>query len=245
MKNKENWKPKRFTKDAKGRIIGTHNHKIIGHSYEPMIKKYATGILADIGCGDVPYYHFYKDLVEDNICIDWENSSLELSFLDHHADLNKPLTFLESNSFDTVLSTDVLEHIHEPALLFSEMTRILKSNGHLILAVPFLYWIHDNPHDYHRYTHFMLREFCKKNNLEVVELEAYGGLPEIIFDLIYKGYGYFNLPLKSFFYPCFNFLGRFMSKRGFVKRMSINSRPTFPMGYILVARKNNKVVNKT
>jgi SAM-dependent methyltransferase len=237
MKNKEKWEPKRFTKDSKGRIIGTHNHKIIGNSYEPMIKKYASGMLADIGCGDVPYYNFYKDLVKDNICVDWENSSLELSFLDYHADLNKPISFLETNTFDTVLSTDVLEHIHEPALLFSEMNRILKPEGHLILAVPFLYWIHENPHDYHRYTHFMLREFCKKNNLEVIELEAYGGLPEIIFDLIHKGYGFFNLPMKSLFYKSFNGIGRMLSKVGFIKRMSIRSRSTFPMGYILVARK--------
>lgn len=238
MKNKDSWKPKRFTKNSKGKIIGDHMDKIIGKSYEPVIKKYAAGLLADVGCGDVPYYHFYKNQVEDNICIDWENSSLELSFLDHYADLNKPMTFLESNSFDTVLSTDVLEHIHEPALLFSEMTRILKPNGHLILAVPFLYWVHANPHDYNRYTHFMLEEYCKKNDLEVVKLEAYGGLPEIIFDLIHKGYNYYNLPLKSIFYPCFNFIGRLFSKVGFVKRMSMNSRATFPLGYILVARKN-------
>jgi SAM-dependent methyltransferase len=237
MRNKEKWKPKRFTKDHKGRIIGTHNHKIIGHAYEPAIKKYASGKLADIGCGDVPYYHFYKDNVTDNICIDWENSALELSFLDHHADLNKPLDFLESESFDTVLSTDVLEHIHEPALLFSEMTRILKKEGYLILGVPFLYWIHDNPHDYHRYSHFMLREFCKKNNLEVVQLEAYGGLPEVLFDLTFKGYNFFNLPLRNTFNKVFGWIGAFLSRRNFVKKMSARSKNIFPMGYVLVAKK--------
>lgn len=237
MKNKEKWTPKRFTRDSKGRIIGTHNHKIIGNSYEPIIRKYASGILADIGCGDVPYYHFYRDNIQDNICVDWENSTLELSFLDHHADLNKPLDFLDSNSVDTVLSTDVLEHIHEPALLFSEMARILKPNGHLILSVPFLYWIHEKPHDYHRYTHYMLEGLCKKNGLEVIELEAYGGLPEIIFDLLHKGYGFYNLPGKAIYYAILNALGRVLSRMGIVKRMSLRSRTTFPMGYILVAKK--------
>lgn len=238
MKNIEKWKPTRFTKNIKGRIIGTHNHKIIGYTYETIIKNYAKGRLADIGCGDVPFYHFYKDLIDENVCIDWENSSLELSFLDYHADLNKPLTFLEDDSFDTVLSTDVLEHIYEPAMLFSEMTRILKPGGHLILGVPFLYWIHSRPHDYHRYTHFMLREFCAKNNLEVINLDAYGGLPEIIFDLIHKGIGFYNLPAKRFFYGILNPTGRILSRFGFVKRLSTKSKLTFPMGYTLVAKKN-------
>jgi SAM-dependent methyltransferase len=237
MKNIEKWKPKRFLRDKKGRIIGTYNHKIIGNAYEPVIKKYATGVLADIGCGDVPFYHFYKDQVTENICIDWGNSALETSFLDYEADLNTEMNFLKDQSFDTVLCTDVLEHIYKPELLFSEMTRILKPKGRLILTVPFLYWIHANPHDYHRYTQYKLKEFCASNKLKVIELKAYGGLPEILFDLTSKGYSYYNLPFKKVFYFFWNGLGNFLSRRNFVKKMSNNSRDTFPMGYVLVAEK--------
>jgi len=237
MKNIDKWKSNRFNRDKKGRIIGSYMHKIIGNAYEPAIKKYSKGLLADIGSGDVPYYHFYKDLITGNICVDWENSSLEISYLDHAADLNKGLNFLTSSSFDTVLCTDVLEHIYRPELLFSEMARILKPNGHLILTVPFLYWIHDSPHDHHRYTDHKLKEFCINNNLEVVHLSAYGGLPEIIYDLIHKGYGFYNFPLKKVFYFFWNRIGYFLSNRKFVKRLSLNSRNTFPMGYVLVASK--------
>jgi SAM-dependent methyltransferase len=238
MKNIEKWAAKRFVRDAKGRIIGTHNHKIIGNAYEPVIREYANGRLADLGCGDVPFYHFYKNNITENICVDWGNENKGISFLDHEADLNTKIDFLASDSFDSVLCTDVLEHIHQPELLFSEMARILKSNGHLILTVPFIYWIHDSPHDYHRYTNYKLREFCKKNNLEVVKLEAYGGLPEIIYDLVHKGYSYYNFPAKRIFYWFWRNFGTFLSKRKFVKRLSESSKPTFPMGYTLVARKN-------
>lgn len=237
MKNAEKWKPKRFTKDKKGRIVGTYMHKIIGNAYEPIIRKYSKGLLVDVGCGDVPYYHFYKDIVTNNICVDWANSSLETSFLDYEQDLNKGLDFLKNDSFDTVLCTDVLEHIYRPELLFSEMARVLKPNGHLILAVPFIYWVHDNPHDYHRYTHFKLEEFCSNNKLKVVELNTYGGLPEIIYDLVDKGYSYYNFPLKRIFYFFWRGVGAFLSKRNFVKRLSKSSTATFPMGYILVATK--------
>lgn len=237
MKNIDKWKPTRFTKDKNGKIIGTHMHKIIGHAYEPVIRRHAKGLLADVGCGDVPYYHFYKDLVSDNICVDWANTSFETSFLDHYADLNSGLDFLQTGTFDTVLCTDVLEHIHRPEVLFSEMTRILKPGGHLILTVPFLYWVHDNPHDYHRYTHFKLREFCSHNKMEVVELNTYGGLPEILFDLVHKGYNYYNFPFKKVFYFLWERLGYFLSRRRFVVKLSNNSKATFPMGYVLVAKK--------
>jgi SAM-dependent methyltransferase len=237
MKNVEKWRPYRCVKDENGKIIGPYMQRIIGNTYEPVIIKYAKGQLADIGSSNVPYYHFYKDLITDNTCVDWGNSLSENSFLDYEADLNKGLDFLANDSFDTVLCTDVLEHIYRPEVLFSEMARILKPNGNIIVGVPFMYWIHEDPHDYHRYTHNKLKEFCTNNNLEVVQLNAYGGLPEIIFDLIQKGYGYYNFPLKKMFYFFWNGFGKFMSKRKFVQRLSVNSRSTFPMGYVLVAVK--------
>lgn len=237
MKNTDKWVAKKFLRDRKGRIIGTYNHKIIANAYEPIIKKYSKGVLADIGCGEVPYYLFYKELISENVCVDWANSLHNISFLDYEADLNKPMDFLKSDSFDTVLCTDVLEHIHKPALLFSEMCRILKPGGHLIIAVPFLYWVHEAEHDYHRYTQYMLRQFCSENKMEIMELHAFGGLPEVLYDLVYKGYNYYRLPAKSLFYFFWRNLGTFLSKRSVVQRLSQSSRSTFPLGFILVARK--------
>src|SRR5687768_13558274 len=89
MKNKELWKPTHYNPDRLGKMTGTHMHKIIGYAYEKRIRQYATGVLADVGCGLVPYYSIYKDLVDDVICIDWDQEGTGVSFLDHIADLNK------------------------------------------------------------------------------------------------------------------------------------------------------------
>lgn len=236
MRNTELWKQNRFNKDSKGRIIGTHMHKIIGHAYEKIIKIHASGILVDVGCGDVPYYYIYKDIVTDNICIDWESADT-VKFLDHVVDLNNGIIPLNSNSADTVLCTDVLEHISNPESLFSEMTRVLNINGKLILTVPFMYWIHTAPHDYHRYTKFKLQDFCNKNGLDVLSLEEYGGLPEIIYDLIWKGYYYYNFPFKRIFLFILRILGRFLYNRKVVKKITLQTKEFFPLGYILVAQK--------
>jgi len=235
MKNKEQWTPKR-NRNESGEIIDNHMQNIISKSYHKAIKKYASGLLGDIGCGDVPYFDLYKDLITDNICIDWENSILEISHLDISTDLNGILP-IEDNKFDTILCTDVLEHIHDPALLMSEMTRILKPGGKIIIGVPYYYWIHGIPHDYHRYTQYMLKKFCENNKLKILELETYGGYPEILYDLFYKGYNFYNLPMRRFFNFCLKRLAKFLSKRKFVKNMSERSKETFPLGFTLIAQK--------
>jgi len=236
MKNKDKWSPSNFQRDASGRILDTHMHKIIGKAYGKVIREHSSGLLADIGCGSVPYYNMYKDLVTDNVCVDWGKEDGEVSYLDYVADLNKEIP-LESDQFNTIVCTDVLEHISNPALLFSEMSRIMKKEAKIIITVPFMYWVHDAPYDYHRYTRFMLSEYCNRNQLNVLSVEEYGGLPEILYDLVYKGYIFYNLPLRKAFLYCWKVLGTFLYRRSFVKRWSARSRETFPLGYVLVAQK--------
>ena len=237
MKNKELWKPSQIQKTADGKFIGSHMHKILGYSHEPIIRKYAKGILADVGCGNVPYYLLYKDYVDDNICVDWGREDGEISFLDHVADLNRDKIAIDTNAVDTILCTDVLEHISQPEHLFSEMARIMKPGGHMILTVPFMYWIHDSPYDYHRYTKFKLADFCERNGLEVVEISKYGGLPEVIYDLIYKGFNYDYIPMKRPFFFIWRKLGSMLYGTRMIKRITEKTNDVMPLGYVLVARK--------
>ena len=153
--------------------------------YERAIRAHAHGRLLDMGCGSVPLYETYRDLVSENICIDWQNTAHVNPHLDHLVDLTEPLPF-ESCSFDTILMTDVLEHIPEPMKLMRETARILRPGGKLLLSVPFFYWLHEVPHDYFRYTEFALRRFCELSELRVVEVVPYGGLPEVLLDLSSK-----------------------------------------------------------
>lgn len=51
------------------------------------------------------------------------------------ADLSKPLTFLDSSSFDIVLSPLVMEYIEDWKSTFAEFYRVLRPAGHFILSV--------------------------------------------------------------------------------------------------------------
>ncbi|MBL7960806.1 class I SAM-dependent methyltransferase [bacterium] len=206
--------------------------RIYIESYIRSIQQHASGILLDCGCGHVPYYEIYKDKVVDTICIDWPNSLHRNELLDHYVNLNERLPF-DDKSFDTILLTDVLEHIQNPGLLMSELSRLLKPGAKLLVMVPFFYRLHEVPHDYYRYTEFALKGFCESNNLSVVELEPYGGFYDIIFDLLNKKFvkNRFQLKLLEFFYSL-------ISSTKFYKSSKTNQSRKYPLGYCLVAKKN-------
>ena len=245
MKNAEQWRPTRFVITARGlrasrdpaqvgigsRFIGD----LQAQSYERAIRDHARGRLLDMGCGNVPLYGVYQGFVEENVCIDWANTSHPSIHLDFEFDLGGKLPF-ENGSFDTVLLTDVLEHLAEPVAAIGEAARILRSGGKIIIGVPFFYWIHEEPHDYHRYTEFALRRMCQLSGLCVVELQAYGGLPEIFCDLTAKALERLPRPLAVMLRPIHSSFSR-IDATWPARKMSERSKRAFPLGYLLVAQK--------
>lgn len=188
-----------------------------------------------MGCGHVPYYEIYRPFVKNVICVDWPNSRHEAEFLDLAADLNDPLPFA-SESFDTVLLTDVLEHIFRPAELISEAARILRPDGKAIIAVPFLYWVHEQPHDFYRFTEFALRRMCDESGLAIVRLVPYGGAPEVLVDVAGKC---LNGRLRSMCGIYSAAMSVVLGLRPF-RYVSTRTAPLFPLGYILVAEKRTE-----
>lgn len=158
---------------------------VIAKAYNRVLPLYAKGALLDLGCGQVPLYGAYAHLVEEISCVDWGGSVHETLHLDAEMDLNAPLPIADA-SYDTVILSDVLEHIAQPDRLMKEIGRILRPGGHLLMNVPFFYYLHEQPHDHHRYTRHALRRMAEDGNMEVVELEALGGWVESTADLIGK-----------------------------------------------------------
>lgn len=55
-------------------------------------------------------------------------------------------------SFDAVACYEVLEHVRKPDAVMAEISRVLVPGGVAELSMPFLYPVHDAPHDYQRWT---------------------------------------------------------------------------------------------
>lgn len=197
MKNIESWKPSKFIY-KNGKLKASSNTEevgvgsrlmtnIIAEFYDGHIKKYFKGKLLDLGCGKVPLYEAYKDYVSENICADWENSLHKNEYLDTviNLNLNQKLIYSE-NEFNTILLSDVLEHLRYPETILKETYRILKEGGIIVINVPFYYGLHEEPYDYFRYTRYALESMIKNSGFEIIELNPLGGTPEILADIFSK-----------------------------------------------------------
>jgi len=147
---------------------------------------YIKGDCIDIGSGNSPYKKFIMDNVDSYTCVDKENihshmfSSSKEKFID--ADI-KDLPF-DNNSFDTVILTQVLEHIDDPFKALHEIKRVLKKDGILLLSVPFMYQAHATPYDYFRFTEYGLKKICKDYKFGIKEFHYQGYLGTTIFSII-------------------------------------------------------------
>ncbi len=144
----------------------------------------AHGKLLDVGCGEKPYEHIFRPFVSSYVGIEHEatfahtTASSRASKPDHYYDGSR-LPFPDA-SFDTVLSIQVLEHTAAPQALLGEMARVLHQDGVLILNAPFCFRLHEEPHDYFRYTPHGLRDMCARAGLEVTAVLAQGSLWSVL-----------------------------------------------------------------
>jgi len=93
---------------------------------------------------------------------------------DHVADLQD--TQLPDAQYDTIFCTQVLQHLPEPERAIREMARVLKPGGKVIVSVPHLVWLHNEPHDYWRLTNHGLRHLLEKAGLRPLSIEPVGGI---------------------------------------------------------------------
>ncbi|MET0412527.1 MAG: class I SAM-dependent methyltransferase [Polyangiaceae bacterium] len=242
MKAEESWKPSRFAlKDGRftvGPSVSSGSWlvtRLVAEAYERHLRQHARGRLVDLGCGPVPLYPAYRPLVSEVVCVDWGGSPHRGTHVDIEHDLNQPLPFAD-RAFDTVLLSDVLEHVQVPAALLAEISRVLAPGGKLILNVPFMYWLHELPHDYFRYTESSLRLLLERAGLSVRVLEALGGGVEVLADVLSKHVD--RVPLLG--KPLALALQRSVylaSRPGLARRALAQSRARFPLEYFVVAER--------
>lgn len=245
MKNKDKWQPSKYVY-RNGKLIASRDTKEVGvgsrliadliaEIYDKNLRQHAKGKLLDLGCGKVPLFLAYESYVTDNVCVDWENSLHKNEYLDFECDLTEILPFSDEE-FDTIILSDVLEHMPQPEYLWQELSRILSMDGKIIMNVPFYYWVHEQPYDYYRYTEFALRRFVEGSELRLLQLDSVGGVPEILADIFAKNM--LRLPKIGGLLAMFTqwLTGRFIrTKLG--GRVSDATKDSFPLGYFLIAEK--------
>ncbi len=92
------------------------------------------------------------------------------------------LHMIADSSIDAFFMMEVLEHVKTPEAAVNEIYRCLKPGGKLVLSTPFVFPIHDEPHDYYRYTRYGLEYLLRAfSEVRVRERNDYASALMVLF----------------------------------------------------------------
>jgi len=186
----------------------------------------------DIGCGN----KYYDNLFPNKINIDIDKNKKPDIIASVY---NLPF---QDNEFDNILCLEVLEHLFEPAKAISEINRVLKPGGKLILSTRFIFPLHDAPEDYFRYTKYGLQKLFKNWQIKEIKSETHSLeaiavlLQRLIFQVKYKNNKILKLFLL-FLIKIFLFLNKFIKQEFGNIEQTKNEKDILASGYHLIACK--------
>lgn len=196
----------------------------------PRAKQYLRGTCLDAGAGRSAYAPVLRACVQQYIAMDIKPDA-RLSLTGSVMDLP-----LRPASLDSLFCSQVLEHVPEPQRALHQFFNALKPGAYLVVSVPHLAYLHNEPHDYFRFTPHGLRHLCQQASLDVVHLEPAGGLlaflghiPSIIVKALTAGIPGLGGMVRS--------ANRIYSRAVVWVDTRIEKRKLFALNYVLVARK--------
>lgn len=197
-----------------------------------LLPLYCRGKVLDAGAGHLLYRNILNKYPIEYESMDFEKTDPELSYV---ADIQK-MPKIKSNRYDFVFSRNVLEHVLKPENAIKEINRVLKKGGYALITVPHLAYLHNEPHDYWRFTKYSLRNLAESNSFEIINLEEIGGLiafKAYIFETIFLGITY-GIPLINKICFWTNYL---IQKIFGVFDRAFGMKRLFPLNYLIIVRK--------
>lgn len=140
----------------------------VNRKYLARAVPYMKGRLLDAGCGEQHYRSMFQ-------CDEYIG-------IEHSARFNpdvvgdiRDMNMFSDAEFDSVLSTQVLEHVDDVDAVFSEFRRVLRPGGYLCLTVPFIARVHGEPYDFWRFSSYGIASLLAKHGFDVVFIQPMGG----------------------------------------------------------------------
>lgn len=146
------------------------------------LSHFISGRVLDVGCGQKPYRSLF--VVEEYIGMDIEQSGHDHKNESVDVFYDGKVFPFEDNSFDSIISNQVLEHVFNPNEHLLEICRVVKPGGNFLISVPFLWDEHEQPYDCARYTSFGLRHLLEINGFEIIEQRKSIADIRVIFQMI-------------------------------------------------------------
>lgn len=162
----------------------------------------AHGCVFDYGCGAAPYRGLFRHC-EKYVAADVTPGPNIDKLLESDG-----LTRETSESYDLVLSTQVLEHVKDPDAYVRECCRILKPGGQLFLSTHGMIEEHGCPYDFYRWTSNGLEALVSKHGLRIVESLKLTTEMRAMAQLLHQLVDHLRCPAKPFWRFVLAFLRR-------------------------------------
>ena len=160
-------------------VLYLHRKKILNSLQKSL--PHLKGSVLDVGCGNKPY----QSLIDCNAYIGVDVASsphLNANFDKIFDGLHLPF---DSESFDNIICTEVIEHCIDPNLLFGEMSRVLKKGGFAFITAPMFLVHHEAPYDFRRLTYYGMRQLAEESGFSVKTLDDRGNIFCVLITSIY------------------------------------------------------------
>ena len=131
------------------------------------------GRVLDVGAGEAPWRDLMTEV--DYVAVDVETSGMfGMRRKPHVTYYDGTRLPFDDKSFDHVLCVEVLEHVPNPESMLSDIHRVLRPGGSLVLTVPWSARLHHTPHDYTRFTRYRLKSMLEAAGLSSIAIEERG-----------------------------------------------------------------------
>jgi SAM-dependent methyltransferase len=144
-----------------------------------------------------------------------------------------------NNSFDSIVCTQVLGDVYELPKAFSEIFRVLKSGGRALITEGLFDSLHDEPHDFWRFTVHAIRRLAEDAGLQVEVLENRGGFWSVRAQMttryLIERFGLYRGKRSALFNLFASPYGRFMLWLD--RHDGSRANHIFTHGFLLIARK--------
>jgi SAM-dependent methyltransferase len=149
------------------------NHKII-RALE-RVRAHASGTLLDVGCGARSFEPLFAGRVSRYLGADLAASRF-LGAARPDVFARAEALPIRDGTMDTVLGLSMLTYLTDPAQMLREAHRVLRPGGVLLLEFTQMAPLHDEPHDYFRFTRYGARWLLDQAGFETLEMVPIGGL---------------------------------------------------------------------
>jgi SAM-dependent methyltransferase len=157
------------------------------------LAKEIRGKTLDVGCGQKPYESLFAATEYTGLEIDTPENRMHKKADVYYDGSVFPFADAE---FDSVVINEVFEHVFHPDGFLSEVGRVLKPGGALLMTVPFVWDEHEPPRDYARYSSFGLSAILERHGFQVEVLRKSVDDIRVVFQLI-TGYIYKKTVTRS------------------------------------------------